>query len=88
METEKRSSVFGSILVIIVIVGLVIFYLASKRSVEEPNIQQSQIPENNSEQMNQQEESRGMISGEMEFETEVETLDTEFEDMNAEDLDI
>lgn len=87
MEQEKTSGLFGSILVVLILLGLVVYYLSNKN-------QMAQIPdgqsasETNTDLNQSQQTNMEEVSAETELEAEIETLDTGFEDMNAEDLDM
>ncbi|MEZ4103120.1 MAG: hypothetical protein R3B55_00935 [Candidatus Paceibacterota bacterium] len=87
MENDKKGSVFGSILVIVILVGLVVLYLSKKdRDVEQTN-ETSEMTTEESMQTESMNETSTQTT-ETEFEAEVESLDTEFSDMNSEDLDM
>ncbi len=85
MEQEKKGSIFGTVLVVLILIGLVVYYLVNKNKItnipetqNESQIQNSQTNENITQTM----------SSEATLETEVENLDTEFSDMNSDDLDM
>ncbi len=82
MEPEKKSGVFGIILAVIILLGLVVYYLSNKKSMEEvPETTISQTDERQSIESN-------TLETDASLETEVENLDTNFDDMNSEDLDM
>lgn len=85
MEQEKKGSIFGTVLVVLVLIGLVVYYLVNKNKM-------ANIPETQNESQVQSgqtnENTTQTVSGEATLETEVENLDTEFSDMNSEDLDM
>lgn len=85
MEQEKKGSIFGTVLVVLILIGLVVYYLVNKNKMA--NIPETQ---NESQVQNGQtnENTTQTVSGEAMLETEVENLDTEFSDMNSEDLDM
>lgn len=84
MESDKKGgSMFGTVLVMIILVGMVIYYLSNKNQTPET------APENtieNSQTINEQPAEQ--TETEIDLETEINNLDTNFDDMNAEDLGI
>lgn len=84
MEQEKKSSVFGPILLVLVLLGLVVYYLSNKNTPDENMTEQETIQTENVEAGNELTQT----NNEAELEVEVNELDTEFEDMNVEDLDM
>jgi len=85
MEQEKKGSIFGTVLVVLILLGLVVYYLVNKNKVNNtPETEnQSQVQNNRTS-----EDVTATIESETSLETEVENLDTEFSDMNTEDLDM
>jgi hypothetical protein len=87
MEQEKTSGLFGSILVVLILLGLVVYYLSNKNQMAKIPDGQS-TSETNTDLNENQQTSMEEVSAEAELEAEIEELDTGFEDMNAEDLDM
>lgn len=84
MEDNKNgSSMFGTILVMIILVGIVIYYLSNKNAQNEP------APENETSTSEvQMTQEQNTLEAGVDLESEINSLDTNFEDMNAEDLGI
>lgn len=87
MESDKKGgSMFGTVLVMIILVGMVIYYLSNKNQIPQTT------PENtveNSQTINEQSnQAMNQAEVEIDLETEINNLDTNFDDMNAEDLGI
>lgn len=84
MESDKKGgSMFGTVLVMIILVGMVIYYLSNKNQI--PETTQENTVEN-SQTMNEQPAEQTETG--IDLETEINNLDTNFDDMNAEDLGI
>jgi len=85
-SNNQKGSILGSVLVVAVLVGAVIYYLWSKKDVQAPS---EAIQIDQTEQTMQQEQSNPSGQNtEASLETEITELDTDFSDMNSEDLDM
>ncbi len=87
MEQEKKGGKFGIVLVIIIILGIALYYFKNKEEVPTNNTGQEASQTMEESQSMAQEENNSVESS-TSLETEVENLDTNFEDMNSEDLDV
>lgn len=85
-QNKSGSSLFGTILIIIILIAGGIYYLSNKN-----NIEIEEVPVNQ-ETMVEDENSNVMVEGEAgsdidSIESDFEALDTDFSDLNPEDLD-
>lgn len=78
MEETKRSSVFGKVLIVIVLAGILIYYFA-QRNTEIAHNQNTEI---------QNEVTTESTEVEASLEAEVNSFDSDFSDMQAEDINI
>jgi len=94
-SNNQKGSVLGSVLIVVVLVGAVVYYLWSKKDVQAPSevtqTEQAMQNEQNMEagQINQPiGSSQNSATTETSLETEISELNTDFSDMNSEDLDM
>lgn len=88
MEKEKSGSVFTSVLVVVILLGLVVFYLTREKDVQTTQTDQSETSIQITEETSEENQMMTETEADAELEAEIESLDTSFEDMNAEDLDM
>ncbi|MDQ5883498.1 MAG: hypothetical protein QG654_412 [Patescibacteria group bacterium] len=87
MEQEKKGSIFGSVIIVLILLGLVVYYLVNKN-------QMAKVPVSENTSGMQTTDTQQTISdpqntsADAELEAQIEGLDTSFEDMNVEDLDM
>ena len=86
MEQEKKGSIFGSVVIVLILLGLLIYYLSNKN-----NMSKTPVNEVQTQTITEQQDSNEVTpatSTDAELEAQVEGLDMNFDDMNAEDLDM
>ncbi len=87
MEPQtNKGSMIGTVIAIIVIVGLAIYYFSTKDRMADDNMMNG---DNSMETSSMNDDSQGSgVEGEATLESDIQSFDSEFSDMNSADLDI
>jgi septal ring-binding cell division protein DamX len=90
MESQKRGSVWVMILVVFAIIGIVIYYLSNNESKQNEKVSESKnlIMETQENMTTPEQARQTSMDAETDLLLQIESLDTDFSDMNAEDLDM
>ena len=84
MDTQNKNSNLGTILVVIIAIGIVVYYLANK------DMRKKEVEEAYTPQTGEMTEDQSGAETEVDasLESEIENLDSDLSDVNPEDLEI